>query len=196
MDKNVFSWTSALTLKWKMLFIFCDLHHLFQTMDLHSCSPWILPKPLICELSWVTLRLFWPPFVCCYFVCLCILLWQSAWDLYWLEEGQVVLHKYSGVCGWCSRCKNNLLTAQQTRTLLLFPLHWLCYISPKHHLCIGFVKCRVCLVPPSLPLVSQLLVLRHPTPETLGWLLWWGSASRSFDAPTGCVIKQRSQIYC
>lgn len=105
MAKNVFSWTPVLTLKWKMLFIFCDLHHLFQTMDLHSCAPWILPKPIICELSWVTLRLFWPPFICCYFVSVCILLWDLREICIGWRRARWSFTSISGVGGWCSRRK-------------------------------------------------------------------------------------------
>lgn len=70
------------------------------------------------------------------------------------------LQSVSGLCRRCSwRQIISLLLNKQEH--LLFHLHWFSYISPEHRLCIGFVKCRVRLVPLSLPFVSQLLRLRH-----------------------------------
>lgn len=67
------------------------------------------------------------------------------------------------VPGPCRRCScpeiiSSLLNKQER---LLFPLHWLSYISPEHRPGVGFVKCRVRLVALSLPRVSQLLLPRH-----------------------------------
>lgn len=70
----------------------------------------------------------------------------------------------SGVCGWCSRRKIiSLLLNKQGHSCRSPALIVLQYISPKHHLCIEFVECHVCLVRPSLPFVSQLRVLWHST---------------------------------
>lgn len=156
--KKLFSWTSALTLKWNMLFIFCDLHHLFQTTDLHSRSPCILPKPIICELCRVTLRLFCPSLCLSLFcvslytvvtVCLRSLLAGGG------PGGSFSTVRILQLPFEKKKKFSSLLLNKQEQ--LLFPLHWLSSISPKH--CIGFVRCCVRLVP--LPFVSQLLLLRH-----------------------------------
>lgn len=95
----------------------------------------------------------------------------------------------SGLCSW----RKIIFWLLNKRGQLLFQQHWLSYISPKRRLCIGFVKCHVRLVPPS---VCAFGVSAASTLETLARLLWRGSASWSSRVSTGCEINWGSWIYC